>query len=110
MNFELSGSNSYKASSLTIIRKLLEEGAKVQAFDPEAAEAVSRRFDIDIKETPYTAAEGADCLIICTEWDEFRSLDLDRLRGMMKAPNIVDGRNIYDPQVMEGFNYIGIGR
>ncbi|MGM5488918.1 MAG: UDP-glucose dehydrogenase family protein [Nanobdellota archaeon] len=99
-----------EAPALTIIQRLLQEGATVQAFDPEAAENVAKQYEIGIKDTPYETARDADCLIVCTEWDEFRSLDLERIKELMKHPNIVDGRNIYNPEHMQGFNYIGIGR
>ncbi|MFO7711085.1 MAG: UDP-glucose/GDP-mannose dehydrogenase family protein [Candidatus Woesearchaeota archaeon] len=99
-----------EAPALTIIQKLIQEGAKVQAFDPEAAENVAKQYKIEIKDTPYDTAKDADCLVVCTEWDEFRSLDLERIKGLMNQPNIVDGRNIYNPEHMQGFNYIGIGR
>ena len=100
------------APSLDIIPALQAKGAKVQAFDPEGHEARQMLRDIDFKSGPYEACEGADVLVILTEWDQFRALDLDRVKGLMTSPLVVDLRNIYRPAEMRerGFRYISVGR
>ncbi len=101
------------APSLDIIAALQREGATVKAYDPEAME-VSRKMLKGVKfcKGAYEVARGSDALIIVTEWDEFKQLNLDRLRSIMTHPIIIDGRNIFDPAVMEekGFIYKSIGR
>lgn len=100
------------APSLDIIPALQAMGAKVQAFDPEGHEARHMLADVDFKDGPYDVAQGADALVMITEWDQFRALDLDRLKLLMKAPVMVDLRNIYRPDDMKarGFKYVSIGR
>jgi UDPglucose 6-dehydrogenase len=100
------------APSLAIIPALQDKGAKVQAFDPEGHEAQAMLTGVDFKDDPYGVAEGADVLVIITEWDQFRALDLDRIKLLMKAPVMVDLRNIYKPADMRarGFAYSSIGR
>ncbi|HET6972168.1 MAG TPA: UDP binding domain-containing protein, partial [Phenylobacterium sp.] len=86
--------------------------AKVQAFDPEGHEARALLEGVDFKDNPYDVAEGADALVIITEWDQFRALDLDRIKLLMKSPTLVDLRNIYKPADMRarGFAYTSVGR
>jgi UDPglucose 6-dehydrogenase len=100
------------APSLDIIPALQAKGAHVQAFDPEGHEARQMLRDVDFKTGPYEACEGADVLLILTEWDQFRALDLDRVKGLMKSPLVVDLRNIYRPAEMSerGFRYVSVGR
>ena len=101
------------APSLDILPALQAMGAKVQAFDPEGAkEAAHMLAGVDFKSGAYDAAEGADALVILTEWDQFRALDLDRVKLLMKAPVVVDLRNVYKPAEMlrHGFTYASIGR
>ncbi len=101
------------APSLDIVPALQALGAKVQAFDPEGAkEAAHLLKDVDFKVGAYEAAEGVDALVILTEWDQFRALDLDRLKLLMNAPTVVDLRNVYKPaeMVRHGFTYASIGR
>ncbi|MFY8208665.1 MAG: UDP binding domain-containing protein, partial [Caulobacter sp.] len=96
-----------------ILPALQAMGAKVQAFDPEGAkEAAHMLAGVEFKTGAYDAAEGADALVILTEWDQFRALDLDRLKGLLKAPVVVDLRNVYKPaeMVRHGFTYASIGR
>src|SRR5205814_7121848 len=85
------------APSLDIVPALIADGAKVQAFDPEGHEARQMLSGVDFKDDPYAVAEGADVLVIITEWDQFRALDLDRIKLLMNAPVLVDLRNIYKP-------------
>jgi UDPglucose 6-dehydrogenase len=101
------------APSLDIVPALQAMGAKVQAFDPEGGhEARQLLRDVDFKDDPYAAAEGADVLVIITEWDQFRALDLGRVKEIMKAPVLVDLRNIYKPDDVRGrgFKYASVGR
>jgi len=99
--------------SLDIVPALQAAGAAIQAFDPAgAAEAQTLLDGISYTDGPYQALEGADAVLIITEWDEFRALDLDRVKSLMKAPIMIDLRNIYLPEEMEekGFQYYSIGR
>jgi UDPglucose 6-dehydrogenase len=101
------------APALDIVPALQAHGARVQAFDPEGGhEARQLLRDVDFKDDPYGAAEGADVLVIITEWDQFRALDLDRIKLLMNAPVLVDLRNIYKPEDMRarGFAYTSVGR
>ncbi len=101
------------APSLAIVPALQAAGAKVQAFDPEGRhEAEPLLPGVDFRAGAYEAAEGADGLVILTEWDQFRALDMTRLKGLLNAPVVVDLRNIYDPADMRsrGFSYTSVGR
>nr|MBA2746093.1 UDP-glucose/GDP-mannose dehydrogenase family protein [Flavisolibacter sp.] len=103
-----------EAPALEIIQSLLNEGATVCAFDPEAMENVKNLLGdkLNYAELQYDCLENADALVVATEWNEFRTPDFDKLLSMMKDPVIFDGRNVYDVQVMEkkGFHYESIGR
>ncbi|MET0293569.1 MAG: UDP-glucose/GDP-mannose dehydrogenase family protein, partial [Phenylobacterium sp.] len=101
------------APSLDIVPALQAMGARVQAFDPAGAhEARQLLRDIDLKEDPYAAATGADALVLLTEWDQFRALDLDRIKLLMNQPLMVDLRNVYraDDMRVRGFKYVSVGR
>lgn len=101
------------APALDIIPTLQAMGARVQAFDPEGMEEAAHLLkDVTFRDGPYDAAEGADALVIVTEWDQFRALDFNRLRLLMKAPVLVDLRNVYRPEDMrgQGFEYTSVGR
>lgn len=101
------------AASVVLIEGLLERGATVRAFDPVAAEnARAVMPGIEYAHDAYEAAMGAQVLVIMTEWNEFRRLDIDRLKGIMAAHAVVDCRNVYEPDDFEsaGFRYIGVGR
>ncbi|MDE2355705.1 MAG: UDP-glucose/GDP-mannose dehydrogenase family protein [Alphaproteobacteria bacterium] len=100
------------APSLDIIPALQAAGCQVRAYDPEAHEARRLFEGVTFAEGPYEAASGADALVIVTEWDQFRALDLDRVKGLMRAPILVDLRNIYGPEAVRaaGFVYSSIGR
>ncbi|MBL4595487.1 MAG: UDP-glucose/GDP-mannose dehydrogenase family protein [Robiginitomaculum sp.] len=101
------------APSLQILPALQQQGAKIRAFDPEAMdEAQLVLSDVQWCADAYECADGADVLVIITEWDQFRALDMGRLQQLMRQPSIVDLRNIYDPAAVRaaGFSYIGIGR
>jgi UDPglucose 6-dehydrogenase len=95
--------------ALAVIRRLEERGALVRAYDPAATGDLA---DITRVEDPYAACEGATVLVVLTEWDEFRWLDLDKVRDAMATPRIVDARNLLDPAAVrrKGFTYEGVGR
>ena len=103
-----------EASSIPIINKLLEHGASISAYDPVAMEAGRKIFKdkINFSDDNYSALENADALVVITEWNEFRNVDLQKIRFLLRKPLIFDGRNIYDPKAMKeaGFTYFGIGR
>ena len=101
------------APALDIIPALQAMGAKIQAFDPEAMhEAQKLLTGIDYKTGPYEALEGADAMVLITEWDRFRALDLDRVKALLKTPVVVDLRNVYSPEQVRaaGLRYSSIGR
>ena len=102
-----------EAPALIIIRALQKLGAKVHACDPVAIENAKKQLDeVKFFENPYESIRDCDALIIATEWNEFRNLDMRAVKILLKNPIIIDGRNIYDPKEMRalGFEYMGIGR
>jgi len=102
-----------EAPSIVIVEELQRLGAKIKAFDPEAQETAKKIMkNLEYCKDPYETAEGCDALVLVTEWNEFRSLDKDKLKSVMNAPIMIDGRNVYDPKNMaeNGFKYIGVGR
>ena len=101
------------APSIPLVKHLVEQGAKVTAFDPVAREQAEQLLSgVDYAADAYGAADGADAVVVVTEWDEFRALDLDTLAGRMRGRVLVDLRNVWDPQEAEraGFIYVGVGR
>lgn len=101
------------APSLDIVPALIAAGATVKAYDPEAMEEASHMMDgIAYQDGPYDAVQDADAMVIITEWDQFRALDLTRVKDALKDNIVVDLRNIYDPADMakRGFNYTSVGR
>lgn len=102
-----------EAPAIAIIEELRREGAVVRAYDP-AAEANARRIlqGVTYYRDPYEAAKESDAVVLLTDWDEFRRLDLARLRDLMRRPVLIDGRNMLDPDAARalGFHYAGIGR
>ena len=102
-----------EAPALDIIRGLIERGAMVSAYDPVASPAVEKLLpQIEYAADEYAAAMSAEVLVFVTEWNQFRALDMERIRGLMKTPKIADLRNIYEPNDMRelGFDYVGVGR
>jgi len=105
-----------EASSRVLMEQLWAAGATVQAYDPEAMNEVQRiygqRDDLKLMGTKEAALHGADALVICTEWQNFRAPDFDVIKSALKQPVIFDGRNLYDPERLEnrGFIYYAIGR
>lgn len=101
------------APSIDIITWLLNDGAKIYAFDPIAQVSAKEILpDIHYAQNPYETAEDADLLIVLTEWNEFKEIDLKKIKSLVKSPNIIDARNIYNPEDVRalGFNYMGVGR
>ncbi|MGB7338519.1 MAG: UDP-glucose/GDP-mannose dehydrogenase family protein [Phototrophicaceae bacterium] len=102
-----------EAPALTVSRTLINQGAIVRAYDPVAMDNVRAEMpDIELVDDPYAVADGADILVVLTEWNEFKNLDLGRIKSLLKTPIIVDGRNMYNPDKMReaGFVYRGVGR
>ncbi len=113
LTFKPNTDDMREAPSIPLITALKDLGATVRAYDPAGKhQALIEMPDLDIREGPYECADGADALVIVTEWEEFRALDLDRLKEMMTHPVIVDLRNIYRPDEMaaRGFLYESVGR
>lgn len=101
------------APSIDIIAKLTAAGAKVKAYDPHSMENAKKVItNIEYCNDPYEVVKDCDALAIITEWDEFKKLDLTKIKSLLKLPIVIDGRNIYDPKTMEkmGFIYRSIGR
>lgn len=113
LSFKPKTDDMREAPSIVVINELQKMGAEVHAFDPVSERNAKRIFEnVHYADTPFGALEGAHCLVVVTEWDLFRELDKDRMKKLMAEPNIVDGRNIYEPDEMRslGFNYVGVGR
>ncbi len=101
------------APSIDIASELNESGAKVRGYDPVAMEVARPLLPaLEFYDDPYEMAKGCDALIVITPWNEFKQLDLGKIKGLLKSPVIFDGRNIYDPALMKemGFKYRAIGR
>ncbi|MCF8014438.1 MAG: UDP-glucose 6-dehydrogenase, partial [Chromatiaceae bacterium] len=103
-------------SSRRLMEQLWAAGARVRAFDPVAAEEARRlygdRADLELVENRMAAVEGADALVIVTEWNEFRSPDLSAVQAQLRSPVIFDGRNLFDPVQVNGagLTYVSVGR
>lgn len=113
LSFKPNTDDMREAPSLKIISSLQREGAKIRAYDPKAMEVARKIFKkIEYGKDPYDVAKGSDALLIITEWNQFRNLDLKRLQKMMKSPVFLDFRNIYEPAKMRemGFKYFAVGR
>lgn len=102
-----------EAPALTILPPLFEKGARLQVHDPQGMREAAELFPGFIfVESPYKACEGADAVVLLTEWNQYRALDLRQLKEIMKRPVFIDLRNVYEPQKMRnaGFEYVGVGR
>lgn len=113
LSFKPNTDDMRDAPSVTIARLLIDDGARVRAFDPIAMKEAAKLLpDVEMVENPYILAEGCDLLMVNTEWNEFRQLDLKRINEAMNEAVLFDGRNIYDPEKMAefGFRYRGVGR
>ena len=116
LSFKPNTNDMHEASSRAVMEALWKVGAKVKAYDPVALKECERiygkRDDLVLCQTSDETLEGADALVIITEWQEFRSPDFNKIKSSLKDPVIVDGRNLYKPEQMKelGFTYYGIGR
>jgi len=113
LSFKPNTNDIRESSSMVIIGDLLAMGAKVKAYDPAAIdEAKAVLPEVEYGRDPYDVAKGSDALVLVTEWNQFRRLDLQRIKTLLKTPVFIDLRNVYDPDQMKrlGFNYCGVGR
>ncbi len=114
LSFKPETDDMRESSSIPLVTALIEGGARVKAFDPVAMENAKKLLpeSVEYCDDSYNTAEGADAMIIVTEWNQFRSLDMERVRSLLKQPVVVDLRNLYDPQRMkdQGFRYSSVGR
>ena len=113
LSFKPETDDMREAPSLKIISDLLEAGAHVRVYDPTAMEAARNMLsNVTFCEDEYDAARGSNALVVVTEWNQFRSLDFDRMKSMMSELNLVDLRNIYEPADIRkvGFRYVSMGR
>jgi UDPglucose 6-dehydrogenase len=113
LSFKPNTDDMRDAPSIAIIEGLQKEGARIQAYDPVAMDE-ARKFlkDVHYAEETYDTLRDADALVFMTEWNQFRSLDLDKVKSLLRAPIVIDLRNIYDSEKMRenGFQYTGVGR
>jgi UDPglucose 6-dehydrogenase len=113
LSFKPNTSDIRESSSISIAQSLLALGAKVKAFDPAAMEESKKVLpELVYGEDAYDVAKGCDALVLATEWNQFRRLDLQRIKGLLRSPIFIDLRNVYEPDQMKqlGFNYCGVGR
>ncbi len=114
LSFKPNTDDMREAPALDIARQLVRESARVRAYDPVAMNVARDLLpaEVEMVDSPYAAAEGADAVVLVTEWNEFRHLDMRRIKASMKDDVLLDGRNIWDPQAMQelGFHYLGVGR
>lgn len=113
LSFKPGTDDMREAPSIPLIYELHKNGAKVQAFDPAAMESSKYYLEgkVEYKKDPYSALQGADALLLLTEWREFREPDFNRMKTLLKSPLIFDGRNQYKPAYMKeiGYQYFSIG-
>ena len=113
LSFKPETDDMRESPAVDIIRTILEKGGSVKAFDPVAMDEARHCIEgIEFATDEYDAIDGADILVIITEWNQFRALDMERVKSLLKQPKIADLRNVYEPQDMRelGFEYIGVGR
>ena len=113
MTFKPETDDLRDAPSLTILPALAEKGARLRVHDPVAMEEASAMFpEFEFVKNPYAACEGADAVVLLTEWNQYRALDLKSIKSLMKKPVFIDLRNVYEPRKMQeaGFHYMGVGR
>jgi len=113
LSFKPNTDDLREAPSLTILPFLSAAGAKVRAYDPVTNEKAKEIFKkVKFFSSPYETARGADAVLVLTEWNEFKQVDFQKLKMLMKRPVLIDGRNMYEPQEMveKGFAYTGMGR
>jgi UDPglucose 6-dehydrogenase len=113
LSFKPETDDTRESPSLAIVRALHGRGARVQAYDPQAMDAAGKELpELTLCSDAYEACRGAEALVIVTEWNQFRMLDLDRVKALLARPVVIDLRNIYDPAPMRaaGFDYVCVGR
>jgi UDPglucose 6-dehydrogenase len=113
LSFKPETDDMRESPAVDIIKELQNRGATVKAFDPVAMEEARHSLpDIEFATDEFDAIEGADVLVFLTEWNQFRALDMERVKRLLKSPKIADLRNIYEPSDMRelGFEYVGVGR
>ena len=113
LSFKPETDDMRESPAIDIVQALLQRGASICAFDPVAMEEARHCIDgIEFAKDEYDALSGADALVIVTEWNQFRALDMERVKSLLKSPKIADLRNIYEPEDMRslGFEYVGVGR
>ncbi|HZE98169.1 MAG TPA: UDP-glucose/GDP-mannose dehydrogenase family protein [Planctomycetota bacterium] len=113
LSFKPNTDDLRESVGLAVVQRLSERGAKVRAYDPQAMEKAKAHLkDVTLCGGPYEAAHGADCVLLLTEWDEFKSLDWKKMKKGMAHPTLIDGRNLFDPGTMRelGFTYRSVGR
>jgi UDPglucose 6-dehydrogenase len=113
LTFKANTDDLRDSPALAIAAQLIASGATVRAYDPAGGEAAERLVPgLGVSSDPYDVCDGADALLVVTEWDEFRWLDFDRVAGLMRNRSVVDARNLLDPAAMRhrGFEYQGVGR
>ena len=113
LSFKPETDDMRESPAIEIIKEIQKRGATVKAFDPVAMEEAKHSLpDIEYAADEYAAIEGVDALVIVTEWNQFRALDMNRVKKLLNAPKIIDLRNIYEPKEMKelGFEYVGVGR
>ena len=113
LSFKPETDDMRESPATDIIKEMQKQGAKIRAFDPVAMEEAKHFLpDIEYAENEYDAIKDADALVIITEWNQFRALDMEKVKNLLKSPKIADLRNIYEPEDMRelGFEYVGVGR
>ena len=114
LSFKPETDDMRESPAVDVIKMMQAKGAKICAFDPVAMEEARHCLDsnVEFADDEYGAISGADALVIITEWNQFRALDMERVKTMLKSPKIADLRNIYEPRDMRqmGFDYVGVGR
>jgi len=115
LSFKPNTSDVRESPAIEVVKKLLEKGAKVKVYDPAAMEEFKKVFpseELEYSPSPIECAKGTDAIVILTEWNEFRFLNLAEIKKVMKSPVLIDMRNIYEPSIVKqlGFKYAGIGK
>jgi UDPglucose 6-dehydrogenase len=113
LSFKPNTDDVRESPAIEVIRGLQDRGAQVRCFDPQAMENARRELKgVVFCRDPYEVAEGSHALVLATEWNEFRKLDLEQIRARLAAPVLVDLRNVYEPEELRraGFRYAGVGR
>jgi UDPglucose 6-dehydrogenase len=113
LSFKPNTDDMRDAPSIDLANALMKAGAKIRAYDPVAMEVAKADLpDVEMVNSPYEVAEGADAVMVNTEWNEFKNVDLVKIKSSMKSPVLFDGRNIYEPAKMQelGFTYRSMGR